>query len=92
MKHLVTHCQEQSIFDVHRIGSRVNCFAHIINLAVKALLKTLNKEVESNDFYHEEDSSDDETDEEDRASRRPSKNIVKKVFLYFKIIIKSTNL
>lgn len=79
MKHLVAHCQEQSIFNVHRIGSRVNCFAHIINLAVKALLKTLNKEVESNDFYDENGSSDYETDEEERATRRPSKNIVKKV-------------
>ena len=87
MSHLMSHCRSRSIFHFDRIGSRVNCFAHILNLSVQDLLKSLNRCVESNhgaclpDSDDEDDLFEDwgEMDDEATTNRRVPDNVIKKV-------------
>jgi len=83
----VNYCREKGIFHAHKIGSRVNCFAHILNLSVQDLLKNLKKDA---DFIADEESeseygsgeSEEENDEPARPPKPPPKNILKKVVIY----------
>nr|CAH0103797.1 unnamed protein product [Daphnia galeata] len=51
MRHLSDYCKSKNILNIHATGSRISCFAHILNLAVQAFLKAADIESPADDDY-----------------------------------------
>lgn len=81
MTALARHCQSENLNHFTRNGSRVNCFAHILNLAVQAFLKAINSCKDYPSASWDEEEEDEDLDEdEDRLFLAP-KNLMKKVII-----------
>ena len=81
MTALARHCQSINLNHFTRNGSRVNCFAHILNLAVQDFLKAINS---CRDYpaasWDEEEEDEDLEEDEGRLYVAPT-NLMKKVTL-----------
>ena len=51
MRDLSDYCKSKNILHIHATGSRISCFAHILNLAVLAFLKAADIESPADDDY-----------------------------------------
>ncbi len=81
MRLVSEYCRTKNIHHVSSSGSRVSCFAHVINLAVQDFLKAAN--IESNQKDNEEIDFEIDTQSEDvtegSEAERETTNILKKV-------------
>ena len=55
MRDLSDYCKSKNILHIHATGSRISCFAHILNLAVLAFLKAADIESPADDDYFDVD-------------------------------------
>lgn len=79
MADLHVYFQKHNMFYVDPLGSRVNCFAHILNLAVQDFIKALNQVELDLDLAGISEEEEDEWDQFGQDPKGPTTNILKKV-------------